>query len=150
MKVFLQKMPYKDIEKRREYNKIWARKKKEKTGKWPEPKVGHSEWERAYRQKNPAKHLHRLAKSRSKKNHLEFTICPDDIHIPYLCPVLNIPLYLSNGYSRENSPSIDRIDNSKGYTKDNIQIISFKANRMKSDFTITELKQLVYFLEKFN
>jgi hypothetical protein len=35
------------------------------------------------------------------------------------------------GYPKELSPSIDRIDNDKGYTLDNMQWITWKANRLK-------------------
>ena len=44
------------------------------------------------------------------------------------------------------SPSIDRIDSTKGYTKDNIQIISWRANRIKNDSTPEELMQIATYM----
>lgn len=35
--------------------------------------------------------------------------------------------------------SIDRIDSSKGYTKDNVQLVTMAANQMKNDLTLDEL-----------
>lgn len=49
----------------------------------------------------------------------------------------------------DNSPSLDRIDNEKGYTNDNIRIISWKANRLKGTAIYTEYKQLYEFYKAF-
>ena len=62
----------------------------------------------------------------------------------YLCPIYNIPLYYDWSNGRQvgrtpNSPSVDRIDNTKKHTMDNIQIISVKANLHKRDATLEEL-----------
>ena len=49
------------------------------------------------------------------------------------------------------SMSIDRIDNNKGYHKNNIVVVSFKANTMKNSATLKELYQVAdfyYELEK--
>lgn len=73
------------------------------------------------------------AKERSKKFNLEFDITADDILIPDFCPILEIPLFRGNGAACANSPSLDRKDPKKGYTKENIWVISHKANTMKSD-----------------
>ena len=79
------------------------------------------------------------AKRRAKKRGLEFNLDPQDIIIPKECPILHIPIILGTKGNYENTPSIDRIDNSKGYTKDNIQIISKKANSMKNSASAEEL-----------
>lgn len=49
---------------------------------------------------------------------------------------------------RDNSPSIDRIDSTKGYTRDNIQIISWKANSIKRNASLEELILLVNYLNQ--
>ena len=72
------------------------------------------------------------AKHRAKRKGLEFTIEIADLVIPEMCPILEIPLKINIGGQQYDSPSLDRIDNSKGYIKDNIMIISNLANTMKS------------------
>jgi len=41
------------------------------------------------------------------------------------------------------SASIDRVDNSKGYTKDNCHFLLFGLNRAKSDGSIEDLYMLM-------
>jgi hypothetical protein len=86
------------------------------------------------------------AKQRAKAKGLEFTITQNDIEIPVFCPILEIPLETHSGSSggRPNSPSLDRIDNAKGYLPNNIQVISSLANQMKGAAT---REQLVKFAE---
>lgn len=82
------------------------------------------------------------AKQRCKNSGREFTLLCSDIVIPDVCPILGMPINMNSGRSGayKNSPSLDRIDNEKGYTPDNIQVISQKANAMKHSATIEELK----------
>lgn len=64
-----------------------------------------------------------------------------------VCPVLEVPLnYSPVGYGQKTPPnhaSLDKIDPSKGYTVGNLQVISKKANSMKSDASIEELRKFV-------
>lgn len=76
---------------------------------------------------------------RAKNKGIEFNIEESDIIIPDLCPILEVPFVLGSKDNYEYTPSIDRIDNSKGYIKGNIQIISKKANSMKNSATFEEL-----------
>lgn len=69
--------------------------------------------------------------------------------LPTHCPVLNIPLrYLAKGYRQDNSPSIDRIDSNVGYLPENVHIISWKANRLKSNATPEELRLVAAYFTK--
>lgn len=81
------------------------------------------------------------AKSRAKERNLEFDIELNDIVIPKLCPILGIELKEKRGKSggNNNSPALDRIDNSKGYIKGNVQVISHLANMMKTCASNSEL-----------
>lgn len=81
----------------------------------------------------PEWRMHQRAKQRCRKTGREFTIEVSDIVIPDTCPVLGITLNANAGKSGayKNSPSLDRIDSTRGYTPDNIQVISQLANAMK-------------------
>jgi hypothetical protein len=93
--------------------------------------------------KNRIKYIFINAKKRAELGGLEFDITESDIIIPEYCPVLGIKIIIDAGQGRSgHGPSIDRIDNTKGYTKDNIIIISDKANILKSD-TNQEERELI-------
>jgi len=91
------------------------------------------------------------AKCRAKRLGIPFTITRDDIVIPSVCPVLGIPIEHQTGkHQSNNSPSIDRVVPSRGYVKDNIVVVSFRANRIKNDSTTEEMRTIVKFYENFN
>jgi hypothetical protein len=62
------------------------------------------------------------------------------------CPLLGIELTYINctgNRTPQNYATLDRIDSTKGYVAGNIQIISFRANTIKGDATLEELKTIV-------
>ena len=92
------------------------------------------------------------SKHRAKINNLEHSITVNNITIPDKCPVFNIefvPGTKEDGFRL--TPSLDRIDSSKGCVKDNIQVISWLANTMKNDTTKEELLLFSnWILSKYN
>ena len=98
--------------------------------------------------KTPDKRLLCRAKKRAKDFGLEFSITLDDIKIPEFCPVFGTKLVNNEGYAnRHNSMSLDRIDSSKGYTPDNICVISNRANSLKGNATIEDLEKLIAYMK---
>ena len=89
------------------------------------------------------------SKSRAKKKGFEHTITIEDIQIPDKCPLLGIPLFAGQGGVCPNSPTLDRIDSSKGYVKGNVWVISYKANTIKSNATPEELLLIATRLAEF-
>lgn len=87
------------------------------------------------------------ARVRARRAGLEFTITPGDIRIPERCPILGFVMVRAGG-TRCLSPSVDRLDNSRGYVRGNVWVISDRANRLKSDATLSELRLLVSSLER--
>lgn len=78
---------------------------------------------------------------------LPCTIRAKSLSIPAVCPILGIPLVKVARRIVPGTPSLDRIDSSLGYTPDNVQIISFRANTLKNDATLEELRAVVAHLE---
>lgn len=96
--------------------------------------------------------LYNRLKSSALKRNIEFTLTLvelNNLSFPLTCPILGIPLAYNRGEAQDNSYSIDRIDSTKGYEIDNIEVISLRANKLKSDATIPELIMLAeYYKEK--
>lgn len=108
----------------------------------------HLERTRTWRRANPVGKLLQNAAERARKLGLEFSITAADLEpLPTHCPILGIKLIYSaagggrvrHGDVRFNAmASLDRKDNTKGYVKENIAVISWRANRIKNDGTAVE------------
>ena len=95
-----------------------------------------------YETGNPPKALVLSTRARAKKLSVPFDLVEKDIVIPSHCPILGIPLAHSRGNGtgpKDNSPSIDRIVPEKGYVRGNVVVVSFRANRIKSNATPDEI-----------
>ena len=130
---------------KKEYHRQWREKNPDKIKAYVKKHHGKSTRNlKVWRYDNPAKCLHLNIKSRAKKTGVEFSMEWQDIDIPVICPVLGIPIMMGTNEGMRTgpspySPSVDRIDNTKGYIKGNIQVISHKANTMKNSATPEQL-----------
>lgn len=129
-------------EKRKQYEREYYAKNKEHIQRkarerWlenqEESRARCSTWDR----NNWENKLWRGAKTSARNKNRPFNIEQSDIIIPEVCPILGIPLYKGNhpeyypghGYTA----SLDCKNPDLGYTKGNIWVISWMANKMKQD-----------------
>lgn len=92
----------------------------------------------------------RNLKSSAKRRNIEFNLKYSDLELPEFCPLLNVKLeYNSEGeFNLQNHATVDRIDNSKGYIKGNVIIISRLANNMKNEANFEQLLLFYKNIEK--
>lgn len=76
----------------------------------------------------------------------------EKLELPKVCPILGLELnYKSKGGPRvDNSPSLDRLNPLIGYKNGNLQVISWRANRIKNDSTPEELRKLADYMENIS
>lgn len=91
------------------------------------------------------------ARIRAKTQGVPFELSIEDIDIPERCPVLGIELQYNNGHQggSDNSPSLDKINPSKGYVKGNVIVVSGLANRIKTNATLDQIKKVYDFYSEF-
>jgi hypothetical protein len=90
------------------------------------------------------------AKARAKQRDIDFTITKDDIEVVEYCPILDIKLERKLSGSKgpqDCSPTLDRIDPAKGYTPNNIRVISYKANRYKNNMDRKIIQKLLDYID---
>jgi len=94
------------------------------------------------------------AQDRANKKKLEFSIKHEDVFIPKYCPILGIKIdkFLEDTSqsheSRTSSPSLDRVDSSKGYIKGNVAVISYRANILKGQGTAQQHRLIASWIRK--
>ncbi len=89
-----------------------------------------------------------VKKQNSKADKKIFTIEWKDVHIPTICPILKIKLDYFGKYRDDDYPTYDRTDNTKGYIPGNVEIISWKANRIKNEGSLEDHRMIVDYLNK--
>lgn len=96
---------------------------------------------------NVALYLWENAGKRARQKGREFTITVADISVPECCPVLGFKLEIQTGMKAYNSPSLDRIDSTKGYIPGNVKVISMRANWLKSNGTVEEFERIITYMK---
>jgi hypothetical protein len=116
-----------------------------KLGKITQPKIYKTKAEK--RSSSPKNFISGILNHAAKrKQHLGF-----DLDLVYLvrlyesqggkCAISGVEMtYLAGNGKVNTNISIDRIDSSKGYTRDNVQFVCDMVNRMKSNMSLSELR----------
>jgi hypothetical protein len=130
------------------YNKQWAKDNPEKIREYSrsyvkkDPKKRNSIALRSYylaRVRNPLRSILKTAKHRAKEHGITFELSElDFIYLPLFCPIFGIRLQYWNPKASDDSASLDRINADFGYIPGNVQIISWRANQVKSNGTAQE------------
>jgi hypothetical protein len=106
----------------------------------------------AARAHNPLPAMLRDAKFRAKRDGIPFSITSADVKMPATCPILGIPLMPKPANGKPGpwiySPSLDKIVPELGYVPGNIQILSARANTLKSNGSLEELVAIGKFAER--
>ncbi len=97
-----------------------------------------------------ARRLWESARRRAEEQGLPFDIEPSDIVVPHFCPVLGFPLAAGVGQIHDGSPTVDRIVPERGYVKGNIVVVSFRANRLKNNASVDELRRIASFYDQLS
>ena len=106
---------------------------------------------------NPNLRRYLSARLTSKRNNalakgIPFDLTISDLYpLPEVCPILGIALSYGGGQgAADDCMALDRIDPTKGYTKNNVLMVSQRANRIKNNATPAELRKIAGFYAKYD
>jgi hypothetical protein len=112
-----------------------------------------TERERYRTSENTLAYQLRQRKVSANKLGIPFNILLEDIEQPEYCPVLGIKLNYAwggkEGHLRDPSKAtIDKVVPNLGYVLGNVFVISWRANKLKSDMTIVELEKIMNYIKE--
>lgn len=103
-------------------------------------------WKKKKRSGTSRQWMH--ARRRARDVGVPYDRAIEKIPFPAICPVLGIPLSREADAPLASRPSIDRMVPEKGYVVGNVRIISFRANTLKSDATVDEVRRVLLYTEE--
>lgn len=135
--------------KNHEVNKKRARdyqNKRYAEGKVTSEKV--NEYYKARKRRDPVRVLYWSVKTRARKKGREFDMSLEffkEMFKPMRCTITGIKLKFAEEGAKHDPimPTIDRIDNDRGYVEDNVRLVSWAYNRAKSNLTDEELEKIL-------
>ena len=91
-----------------------------------------------------------MSKYRAKKKNLPFNLTYEYIKslVVEKCPILGLDLVYKASGKHDNTASLDKIVPCKGYVQGNVMILSWKANRIKTNATPEELMKVGLFCQQ--
>jgi hypothetical protein len=101
-----------------------------------------------WKAKNPKQYIINKARCRAKRKRVPFNLTVRDIRIPKKCPVLGIPVFWGDERKSDNSPSLDCFIPRYGYVSGNVFVISMRANRLKGDASLSEVKKIARWMRR--
>jgi len=101
-----------------------------------------------FRCKNLRNNLVLRAKNKGYESDISTDYLVEIFPKDFICPVLGTKMIWGGDKRKRNSPSVDKIFPDKGYIKGNVAIISERANSIKTDASLEEIKKLTSWLEK--
>jgi hypothetical protein len=108
----------------------------------------------SYRTGNTLEKQFKSRRQSAIRNKIPFTIKFEDIDQPEYCPVLGTKLnyeWSGEGMRDNNKATLDKVNPELGYVPGNVYVISWRANKLKSDMTLVELEKIMnYIKEKAN
>ena len=88
------------------------------------------------------------SRRRAKHDGIPHNLELSDIVIPEFCPVFtNVRLSRDNKKVGYDSPSLDKLKPELGYVRGNVRVISWRANTIKQDASVEELRRVAEWLE---
>jgi hypothetical protein len=99
---------------------------------------------KAYRLTHRARVLVTMARYRARKKGMEFNLNVQDLQARVeagVCELTSIPLNLEGGKTWD-SPSLDRIDNAKGYTMANVRVVLLAVNTMANFWGAEKIEEI--------
>lgn len=87
----------------------------------------------------------------AKRHNIPFTIDFESIEQPKFCPVLGIELnynWSSDHLRNSAKATLDKVIPELGYVPGNVFVISWRANKLKSNMTLDELQKIMNYIKE--